>query len=68
MTRIGSIELLIICAISLVILLVVAGGIGFLVYQQNRRKQEMEEQICSACGKANPGTNHFCGNCGAALE
>lgn len=62
----GMVEVGLICILGVVLLVLVAGGIGALVYFNN--KKQTETKACTACGALNPADNKFCGQCGESLE
>jgi len=63
MTSIGNMELLILCAVSLVLLLLVALA-TWLIVSKNRQK---ETRVCPNCEQINPAINDHCSKCGASL-
>ncbi|HKJ28525.1 MAG TPA: zinc-ribbon domain-containing protein [Anaerolineales bacterium] len=62
----GMVELSLICIVGIVLLVLVAGGIGAVIYFNN--KKQAVQKTCSACGALNPADHKFCGQCGKPLE
>lgn len=65
MTKIGSTEILLVCAAAVVVLIV----IGYLSAHYHANKSlSTPGQTCANCGKLNPTENDFCGQCGQPLK
>lgn len=62
MTRIGVVELGIVCLVGLVLLLV-AGAIWLFI----SRNKPRDTIVCTHCGSVNPPENNYCGSCGKPL-
>lgn len=61
----GIVELSLVCMVGVFLLVLVAGGIGAIIYFNNKKT---EKKACTACGALNPVDNKFCGQCGEALK
>ncbi len=64
MTRIGVVEMGIVCLVGLVLLVLVAGAI-WLIVSRNKPRNTI---VCTNCGRVNPAENSYCGNCGKPLS